>query len=138
MGAQVKWMFSVNKTPTELYQSSSISKTVAERTMVQLWVESPIYEERTEKEIIFYRNKRVNNFNFSLHFSKRGFMVIDFDYPNKPKKYLCNFKWEPGSLEWNPHHANDDLFASVVSGYNFTKIIGNYRPLFVNVNQNWR
>lgn len=42
-------------------------------------------------------------------------MVVDFDYANNSKKYICNFKWEPASVEWNPHHANDDLFASVVS-----------------------
>ena len=41
-------------------------------------------------------------------------MVVDFDNPNKPRKHIFNFKWEPGSLEWNPHHAKDDLFASVV------------------------
>lgn len=54
-----------------------------------------------------------------LSFRKAGFMVVDFDYANNSKKYICNFKWEPASVEWNPHHANDDLFASVVSHFYF-------------------
>ena len=55
-------------------------------------------------------------------------MVVDFDYANNSKKYICNFKWEPASVEWNPHHANDDLFASVVSIIVIIcfKIISNY------------
>lgn len=47
--------------------------------------------------------------------AKRGFMVVDFDNPEKERKYSCNFKWEPGTLEWNPHHAQDYLYASVMN-----------------------
>ncbi|XP_057291888.1 GATOR complex protein WDR59-like isoform X2 [Hydractinia symbiolongicarpus] len=47
--------------------------------------------------------------------ARRGFLVVNFDNPTKPKKIICNNKWEPGALEWNPHQSSEDLFASVVN-----------------------
>lgn len=41
-------------------------------------------------------------------------MVVDFDNPSKRRKINCNIKWEPSSLEWNPHQLREKRFATVV------------------------
>ena len=55
-------------------------------------------------------------FNHWFLFRRRGFLVVDFDEPSKPKKVIYSSKWEPGALEWSPHVSNEDLFAMIVRG----------------------
>ena len=62
--------------------------------------------------------------------ARRGFLVVDFDDLANPKKISHSFKWEPGPLQWNPHAAKEEYFASVV---NTTVKIWNMNELSLEV-----